>query len=356
MIQLLVSAILFVFPLFIRDGNLPETPSPDQNLCWDYDLVEPPSETFEQFIASVGQSRGVYTDFAPEGTDIRYLGNTTYGVEAGQSIELRLQLFTQEAEPQSIRYVLFHNESQLTLPVNGQLQSTIDAHLVPNEIQTYVLTLPELKEGIHDLVLIGIQGFDQPPQATGTTSVFSFRRTLIAGHEAGLSYEDNEIKYALLEAEEKMQNSGNSILLGLTLSADTLVQWSYPEPKATFTADDPISINVLAGYSAAFFDASTGLQPLPSSRFALIALLDYQQVPLNSGNDVFYGEVLENTHFARVPITLDNPNQAGEHDLVMVRINYPRVPLCVLSGPPDGYTLNSQAIHNRVRFEIIDSP
>lgn len=354
MVRLLIYVIFTVFPLLAQNSDLTITPPPNQRLCWDYSLVEPPTETFEQFIASIGQGQGVYTNFAPTGANIRYLGDMTYGVEVGQPTELIFQLFTHEVEPKPIRYLLFHNESLLTLPVNGQLQSMIDVRLAPNEIQTYVLTLPELEAGIHDIVLIGIQDFDQPPQATGTMSVFSFRRTLIAGDEKGLSYEDDGINYSVLEAEEKIKSLDVSILLGLTLSNDTTIQWSYPQPKASFTPDKPITINVLAGYSAASFDASLGLKPLRSSRFALIALLDYQQVPLGSDTNVFYGEVPENTHFARIPITLANPNQMGEHDLVIVRINYPRVPICVLSGPAEGYYISSQVIHNRARFEISD--
>lgn len=353
-LQRFLFSIALIAPVPLQ--QLPLTPPPTDNLCWDYDQAAPPTETFEEFIEVVGRGTGIYTHFAPSGSDFRRLDRATlggtFGIEADAPVDLILQLFTQEAQPQSIRYMVLHNEQQLTLPVNDDPVSSFDVLLQPGEMQTYSLSLPALPAGLHDIVLIGVRNFAEQPSPTGTPSVFSFRMTLIAGDETGFTNGSDSLSYTTFPAEARMSRPGQSYPLALTLSDDTIVQWSFPDPIATFPPEDPLQLYALVGYASASFDAASGLEPLPASQFALLAFVNYQQVPISASKPVIYGEVLEDTLFARIPMLLPNDYPPGTHELMIVKIEHPRVPLCVLIGPPDGYFISPQVMYNRAAFEI----
>lgn len=181
MIKLLLIALFSILFRYQASDPLPVTPPPGGQLCWDHDIVTPPTQTFEEFIAVVGQSEGVYTNFRPT-SPVSLLGNSTYEVNPNEAVELLLQLYSSEASHHYIRYLLLLNEQQITGFVPEIETPYLDVVLDPDSIQTFNLTLPLLEEGIHDVILVGIQDFNEPPESTGRISVFNFRLTLVVGN------------------------------------------------------------------------------------------------------------------------------------------------------------------------------
>lgn len=60
-----LALVLVCTSVFAQGDAIPITPQPDQQLCWNQSEVQVPDETFEEFIAGVGQGQGIYTNFSP---------------------------------------------------------------------------------------------------------------------------------------------------------------------------------------------------------------------------------------------------------------------------------------------------
>lgn len=72
------------------------------------------------------------------------------------------------------------------------------------------------------------------------------------------------------------------------------------------------------------------------SQFALVGLLNGQQIPLRDDAAVLYIEVDNITAYARIPVAVKLPLDIGLHELTVVRIDNPGVATCVLDAAPNG--------------------
>lgn len=117
--------------------------------------------------------------------------------------------------------------------------------------------------------------------------------------------------------------------------------------------NETFNFNVLTGYVSPQIPENTGLDPPQVSQLALLTFIDYQQVPVDEEQQVLYSEVVQNTAYVRIPISLPGFEEPGSHDLLVIKIDNPRVPLCVLQGLPDGYLFSPQVYTNRAAIEVL---
>lgn len=344
-----ITLLLISATIFAQDNAIPITPQPDQQTCWNQGEIQAPDETFEEFIAGVGQGHGIYTNFGPSRSEGTLIGWWTYHVNPNEEIELLLQLYSPEADPQHVRYLLLLDEQPLTDFVSDLDAPFLDVILEQNTLESFNLTLPPLNEGIHEVILVGIEDIETPPDATGTISTFSFRLSLVAGQPSTTI--NQEIFFQELPAVGRVEENDYQQSLSLTLD-DGLVQWSYPEPRIILKEGEPLHFNVLTGYAEPRIPTESNVKLPVVSRFALLVFLDYTQVPISAEHEVLYGQLSRGTAYTRIPISLENLER-GIHDILVVKIDNPRIPMCILQGPPDGYSFPRDAVHNRAAVEVL---
>jgi hypothetical protein len=348
-LQYLIILFGFIFVSFKATSQsqpFPITPQPDEKLCWNFDEAQLSiEETFEDFIDEVEHGSGVYTNYELHSPDVERIGLGVYQVPAEAPVELFLQIYSPEQEEQQIRYIVIIDEHQID--INGHEEPFFDVTLSPEKIASYTIPLPPLDEGIHDIVILPVQNIDTLPTPTGMLGVSNLRMTLLVGNAAEV--EEKSIQYRTLQAISTVEAEGQ--LLTLTLG-DSLLQWSYPEPAYNLTVNEPLSFNILSGYSGNI-DMGFDLPEPEVSNFALLMFLDYSQVPISPDEEVLYAEVDQTTAYAQIPVEIAGFESEGTREVMAVRINYPRVPLCILQGPVEGYFLNAETVYNRAAVNVV---
>ncbi len=66
--------------------------------------------------------------------------------------------------------------------------------------------------------------------------------------------------------------------------------------------------------------------------FATLLFMDYQQIEAAPGHTALYSKVTQDTAYGRIPLEIP-PLPAGKHHLLVLRINTPGVPMCLLINP-----------------------
>jgi hypothetical protein len=92
-------------------------------------------------------------------------------------------------------------------------------------------------------------------------------------------------------------------------------------------------------------------QTQESSRFALVAFLNYEPIQLQDEENALYIEVSNDTAYTRIPVEVTPNLPLGRYDLIVMRISNPRVPLCVARGP-EGDITNTLVRGWRVSVEV----
>ncbi|MCU0497492.1 MAG: hypothetical protein MUF87_09090 [Anaerolineae bacterium] len=330
----LISSLTMATPT--PDPAIPITPQPDGALCWDHQTIEADlqEETFEAFIAGVGENRGIYFSFKPIGTDIRPLGNSTYQTLSELSAEV--ELFT--SQPQRLRYFALLNE-QMTGPAQ-------ELTLTPNEITKISFTVPPLMQGVNDLIFVAIPLTDEPLRPTGDPRLHALRMSLIHGQPTS-----EALQFTRLPKIGSKQAGDPQFLLHLTLD-ESLRAWNYPDPTHRIRQGDRLSFYL---WTTAITSGNPSVPTLPPpevSRFALLGFLNDQPLPLTDDQPIIYGELERDTAHTRLLIETEVNLSVGTYELLILNIQNPRIPLCQLFGPHDGYFFSTQVAGHRVALEI----
>jgi len=347
--KILLTVIMVMMGVSIviaQDAAIPVTPQPNEQLCWSYTEAQLPNEeTFEGFIDEIGMGNGIYTNYELISPTIGLLGFGVYSSPDGRDISLKLQVYSPEERTQYIRYLLLINEKQFPIMLDGVETLFLDAVLEPQQLFSYSIPLPILAAGTHDIILLALPDVQSPPDSTGRLGVSNQRLTLVVGQAT-----PNLLDYQRPQAASNDSTQGQSLTLTI---GDSLVQWSYPELKHVLAFDQSLKFNILAGYSGNTASGQNLSDP-EISHFALLTFLDYVQVPIASGKNVLYTEVKRDNAYSRIPIDLAlKAIQPGtSHEVLVVRINYPRVPMCILQGAMEGYIFDFQTTYNRAAFEV----
>jgi hypothetical protein len=138
-------------------------------------------ETFEDFIASVGQGNGWYFAIEPVFPEVTEIGDGTYRIPADAPVDVSVSIFSPEANGGELRY-LFLLDEQLLQPAQ---EVTVNSE----DISTIDIQLPPLTEGVHDLIFVSIPNFGLQPNPSGEPIGLSPRLTLIVGNAENTAVE-----------------------------------------------------------------------------------------------------------------------------------------------------------------------
>jgi len=323
-------------PSEITSDDLQITPQAENSLCWDLSILglTPTWENLKQNFQS-GFLMGMS---AMDISGAKEEGYQTYSVEPGQPIKVDFHLWYPEQNiyPAVIRFFVLLDEKQLSnaFPSKHYYE---DVTIHPGNEVILTFNLPPLSNGVHDLIIIGIPYANDYPTPEGVVKILSHRSTLIAG---SLTTPFREISFFTLPVEGWISKGDPRVPLSLTLAKDTISAWNWPEKWISTTPDTPLKFFILAGYEDVTNLDAPYINDLASSFFSLLLFVDYQQEEITPGKVAIYGKVDNNTSYARVPVETTS-STLGKHLLLILRINSPGVPMCVLQGPPGGRILPS---------------
>lgn len=327
---------------------------PDNQLCQSYQdaqrLLDHDGEAFEAFIREVGKGDGLYTNLRLTAPNIGVLGYGVYYSPTGQDIEITYQFYSPESQDQFFGYILLINEQQYPIEIDGEQHLQWEVTAAPETLQSYAIPLPDLTDGIYDIVLLRIYDSQETPGPGGKNDLSSLRLTMVVGEG-----QPETLPYERLEASTT--HGDLSMLLGLFARDDDLRVWNAPEPSYIIGTDEDLTFSVRAGYSGSTNPEVEQAQLPPTSRFALVAFINGQQVPINAEQEVLYAEVGIDTPHSLIPFSLSTKNLTPDepHIVSVARINHPRTPTCLMQDPADGVTLDYATKLIRAVFEIDSS-
>jgi len=330
---------------FLTTSTLDVVQQSEQALCWDAATIEGEmtEETFEDFISSVGQGEGLYFDVRPTSSDITPIGNGTYHVLTDTSVEVSVSIFTPSPSEQNLRYMVLLNEKPMPqiITESGELYYQ-DITVNPNEIYTINFQIPALENGINDFIFLAIPDFNAPPSPLGGRVNYAPRMTLISGEPT-----NPDLVYENLREVGLISNNDPLISLELTLGDDLRV-WNYPEAYLTLKQGEDLKFNVVVGTNTAVnLDAPSEAR----SRFAIVTFLDYQTISVEDISPTLYGEVTYDTAYTRIPIELTPDLPIGQYDLLVLKINNPRVPMCVMRDRAGSFNPFVNSVRVSIRIE-----
>ncbi len=244
--------------------------------------------------------------------------------------------------PVNLRYMVIFNEQQ-TAVFDDESDLYHDLTLQPGEEATLSLHLPPLHSGIYDLIVLGI--VNEVVNNYGDVVWLPYRATLIAGENAPASKQT----YHLLQPAAYKSPANGFYRFSLHSDQSQHV-WVWPEVYKK--AHDTLDFFISAGYVESSEELTQyGISPQPSP-FAILAFLDSKQVTLTADTDPFYGIVTPDNLYSYIPISLRTSNYHGKRDLLVLRVNYPRILMCWLKGDREGYQFDSNVYTMRVGVEF----
>lgn len=327
---------------------LPVTPLADGTICWNKTEVQAMAdeltpEGFDEFIASVGKAGGFYSAVFPASDNVEIVGERVFRAPANEEVVMTYSTYSPE-EAQRVRFLAFHNEQQIML---GEETPYVDVVLSDESKFDLSIQLPPLEQGVHDIVVVYDDAVDEPPHPVGSFNALAYRFTIVAGD----LLDEHPITYTPYSAEAAIAEDG-LIRFTLTLTDDTLDAWNAPARAHRISTGETLDFNILTGYFGMDVINSVEEQAQPEvARFALIGLVDYEQVPLRDDSTVLYGQVEQGTAYARIPVTMPAFEEPGRYDIAIMQVNNPRIPICVLRGPDYSYSQNINFI--RVALDVV---
>lgn len=329
--------------------NLPITPIPNGQICWDRSIVSEPQQSFEEFIEEVQESSGIYTNFRPV-SKAELIGYSTYQVPANETVNLLFQIYSPETVPQLIRYIVLVNEKQIAPFADEPETLYFDVLLEEKTMNTFSISLAPLSEDIYDIILLSIPSPDTPLEPDGIINSSNTRLTLIAGEGIDSTASLNSLAHEVLPSTEMSDTNVHNLTLTLTGSE---TPWTFPEPFYALPVETNLLFDVLVGYIPTAVPENSDLEQPETYQFALLFFVNFEQVSYASDKWVLHGAVARGTAYSRIPVSLDVPQELTMQEVMVVKIDNPRVPRCVLSGPEDSYFFNQSLYYNRAAFQIV---
>jgi len=244
-----------------------------------------------------------------------------------------------------MRYIALLNEIQLDISEDIYIHKEIK--LLQGEDTSLDISLPPLDAGIYDLLIIGIQ--QQPLDVDNFSHPYGMRITLVAGDDPIPATQD----FTMLQPHPASRWERGVFNLGLHLDETQLV-WAYPNVHASLSALSPYYISVGYGENTDRLRESQ-IEPV-SSFFAVTAFLNGRQVPIKPDIPVFYGAVEPGTAYSFIPALVPEDLPPGRSELLVIRINYPRIPMCWLTDNGTGYYFDPGPYARRGGIERTEQP
>jgi hypothetical protein len=256
----------------------------------------------------------------------------TYWIDSNEELLLNWIFWYPEANevPLNLRLFLLLDEQQLTgaLPNPGSYD---DLQLNPGDDVTLQVTIPPLTSGIHDVVAVAVPVPQTDPDVYGRVDLFYRRITLIV---EPISSSFRKIGFVSLPAEGSIRKDDPAMALELTLEPDEIEVWNWPDPWLYQDTHKATHLYALAGHEDVTNVDAPSLAELEQSFFSLLLFVDYQQVEVTPKQMAFYGKVHKDTAYARIPLEIP-PLVEGKHHILVLRLDTPGVPVCILRGGGD---------------------
>lgn len=329
--------------LHAQQYDLPATPPPSGDLCWDSQVDYTPEQTFEEFILDLDIDTGYYSAYEFI-TPLRQIGNHTFAAEFGELIEMNLRAYVPGDAP-LYRVLVFIDEKPYVFEDTGlaylELVSTGDS------IVDIPLRFTPVEEGITTVVAFFLNTESEIFYSSLNISGSSIRVSIVVGDEFPTR------EYTLTPLVGSRVKGENAPPIHLNLDEGNLrANWSFPDFYYALPEGNSLAFRVLTGYGPPNIKPEGAPDP-EIFKFALVVMADHQPVPVFDGSDVFYGQVTSDTGYSVIPVEISADDlKPGEQEIAVVKIAYPDTPTCVLNGLPDGYWLQESSYIARAGVEV----
>lgn len=337
-------------PTWIDWESLQIAPKAKDNSCREItpkELETAGNETKQDFTS--GLAFGFFPKDLSQPHKIAY---DTYWVDSNEQLVLNWIFWYPKgnAGPLDLRLFILLDEHQLTTAF-PQLGGYNDLYLSRGDDLTLEVTIPPLTAGVHDVVAIAVPYFQNDPDQYGITDLIYSRMTLIA--EPAPSPFRN-IDFVLLPAEGSIKDNDPWLTLELTLKNNGIDVWNWPDPWLHIQTNTAIPFYALTGHQDVTNVDAPPMDPLDESFFAILLFVDYQQIEVAPDQMAFYGRTDKDTAYGRIPLEVP-PLSEGKHHILVLRIDTPGVPFCLLHGGPKGRILPNFIYGKLVGIEVLPS-
>jgi len=195
----------------------------------------------------------------------------------------------------------------------------------------------------------------QEPDPYGTIKFAPNRYTLLAGSTPEIFPRT----FQPLQKQGSLAKNDPHLFLELSLTGEyPFTAWNWPEINQPVPVGERLSYFIFTAYTDSIFGINTPTHPATPEEvpFALLTLLDGEQIDFAPDTPVFYGSVPKDTAYTAIPAHLTPFDETGQHELLVLRIKYPGLPMCLLHGPSDGYGFDHFLDAQRVGIEVIQEP
>jgi hypothetical protein len=297
---------------------------------------------------------GLAIGFLPQSLSMPHkIAYDTYWVNGNEPLSFQWLFWYPmgNTEPMDLRLFILLDEKQLTnaLPQPGSYN---DLQLNRGDDITLPVTIPPLASGIHDIIAVAIALPENGPDPYGTVHFIVNRITLIV--EPTPSPPFREIDFVPLPAEGSIQKVDPSMALELTLKNNEIKVWNWPDVWLDVNEKTPVKFFALTGHQDVINVDIPQLEELRASFSSLLLFIDYQQIEISPNQLAIYGKVDKDTAYARIPLTIHSLPQ-GKHQILVLRIDTPGVPVCILKGDPKRRFLPHSVYGKLVGINVLPS-
>jgi hypothetical protein len=335
-------------PATIGWNNLQIDPDAINNHCTEmsFEDLDPTGGQIKQDF-SVGLGVGFIPQSASTANKISL---ETYWVNADKQSTFNLLFLYPNGNEEafSLRLFVLLDDRQL----NNALPNSVmwsDIHLQPGDEKSIPIVIPSLAPGVHDVLVVGIPLVNDP-DVYGIVHLIYKRITLIA--EPAPTPPFRNIDFTTLPAEGSNKHDDPAMTLELTLKKDGIDVWNWPHPWLDIQENTPLTFYALGGHQDVINADAPHLEPLKSSFSAFLLFVDYQQVEIAPNQTAIYAKMDSDTAYARLPITLP-PLPAGKHHILVLRIDTPGVPMCILRGDTHSRILPNSVYGKLVGINVL---
>lgn len=335
--------------LLYNSTILPITPQPTKNICW-----EAPNMSWQEIKSSGSPLEGGGLAMGMGADDISPLalpkGINTFAINADTPILANYHFWLPESpnnsSPITLELLVILNEQALESAIQPPSRLT----LFPGDELTLTLTIPALPQGVHDLIIFGLINPETEPDPYGIVNSFANRFTFLVGKEPKLV----DRVYEGLPAEGWISKGAPQMALELSLSPTLTKIWNWPEKSLPMSPNHELEYYIFAGYIPSQ-NANAPELPLPEKMpFALLVFHNMQQIAVTSNKQVFYGFVQRDVAYTQVNGQVTVGDLLGQQNLLILRVDYPGIPMCILRGPynEQSYIFNYNVFARRVAIDV----
>ncbi len=333
------------------------TPRPDNQTCWNPELEGFASGTWEEAKKNIPIASGMGGGMG-EGdfSNSSLIGWSTFNVKSATALTGTFHWLSPEASQNSettpLRFLVILDEIQLVGAIEGSSNEYYyDIIMEAGDEITLTLNIPPLTPGVHDLIVTSMIRHELNPY--GSVKLAVNRYSLLAGSVPEIIPRS----FQPLPKQGSIAKNDPTLSLDLSLTSEyPFVVWNWPDNYLAVSVGEATPFYIFTEYSVIESDPLSNLPAPEEIPFALLTFLDDRQIDFSSGIPVFYGSVLQDTAYTTINTSLRPIQELGRHELLVLRINYPGLPMCLLHGPSDGYLFNYFSDASRVGIEVVPVP